>query len=102
MTTPEIPTSPHRAMNPILQELRSINSMLEFLLQHREEFSSEKRELLERAALKVDAVMHGLDQLRSGTPAPDELESLLSSIEDLHASLAPIDADLEASQLVRL
>ena len=46
--------------------------------------------------------MHGLDQLRSGTPAPDELEGLLSSIEDLHASLAPIDADLEAAQLVRL
>lgn len=89
-------------MNPIFQELRSINNMLEFLLQHREEFASEKRELLENAALKVDAVMHGLDQMRGGTPAPTELEGLLASIEDLHASLAPMDEEIEHQQLVQL
>ena len=89
-------------MNPIFQELRSINCMLEFLLQHREEFASEKRELLENAARKVDAVMHGLNQLRGATPAPTELEELLASIEDLHASLAPIDEELEHQQLVQL
>ena len=81
-------------MQEIVQELRSIQTLLDYLMQKRLQLPSGRRAQLERTCDQFQQVMSNLAQVPE---AGDEqqtlrLRELLSAIEELHLYLEPLES----------
>ena len=81
-------------MQEIVQELRSIQTLLDYLMQKRLQLPSGRRAQLERTCDQFQQVMSNLAQVPE---AEDELQTLrlrelLSAIEELHLCLEPLES----------
>ena len=86
----------------ILQELRSIDSLLSLLLRHREELPPARQHSLEQASQRVQRVLGSISALQGDASDSSQLEQLLAEIETLHHTLEQIDEAEQASKLVQL
>ena len=81
-------------MQEIVQELRTIQTLLDYLMQKRLQLPSGRRAQLERTCDQFQQVMSNLAQVPE---AEDEqqtlrLRELLSAIEELHLCLEPLES----------
>ena len=86
----------------IIQELRSIDSLLSLLLRHREELQPARRRHLEQASTRVQQVLTSMGAVQADASDSSQLEQLLAEIETLHQTLEQIDEAEQASKLVQL
>jgi len=86
----------------IMQELRSIDSLLSLVLRHREQLQPARRCHLEQASQRVQRVLSSMDAVQGDGCDASRLEQLLAEIETLHQTLEQIDEAEQASKLVQL
>ncbi|MDA7985771.1 MAG: hypothetical protein MPI81_02950 [Synechococcus sp. H1_metabat_bins_2.tsv.006] len=81
-------------MQDIVQELRSIQTLLDLLMQKRLQLPSGRRAQLERTCDQFQQVMGSLAQVQTAGDEEQtlQLRELLSAIEELHLCLEPLEA----------
>ena len=81
-------------MQEIVHELRSIQTLLDYLMQKRLQLPSGRRAQLERTCDQFQQVMSSLAKVPEAGEErqTQQLRELLSAIEELHLCLEPLEA----------